>query len=162
MHYINVLQSLHRLITSCVAYFQITNRTDKIAGSRILNKQDQGEPYHLIRGFSSHLYEFCLAVRYSDGIDHGRVNATVVSLLIMIFIFLSLLLVAYINDLNRLEKERNIRPSPEIDAFMKVVILNLCFHFCVYVNSCFLNLSIFVCRHRLSVVRNTVFQQIMS
>ncbi|KAH9661866.1 ABC transporter G family member 31 [Citrus sinensis] len=26
---------------------------------------------------------------------------------------------AYINDLNRLEKERNIRPSPEIDAFMK-------------------------------------------
>lgn len=80
----------------------------------------------------------------------------------MIFIFLSLLLVAYINDLNRLEKERNIRPSPEIDAFMKVVILNLCFHFCVYVNSCFLNLSIFVCRRRLSVVRNTVFQQITS
>lgn len=82
LHYINVLQSLHRLITSCVAYFQITNRTDKIAGSRILNKQDQGEPYHLIRGFSSHLFEFCLVVRYSDGIDHGRVNATVVDFII--------------------------------------------------------------------------------
>ena len=27
-------------------------------------------------------------------------------------------------DLARLEKERDIRPSPEIDAFMKVVILN--------------------------------------
>jgi hypothetical protein len=34
-------------------------------------------------------------------------------------------LIGYIEDLDRLEKERNIRPSPEIDAFMKVVILNL-------------------------------------
>ena len=29
----------------------------------------------------------------------------------------------YMNDLTRLEKERNIRPSPEIDAFMKVVVV---------------------------------------
>jgi hypothetical protein len=34
-------------------------------------------------------------------------------------------LIGYMKDLDRLEKERNIRPSPEIDAFMKVVILNL-------------------------------------
>lgn len=30
-------------------------------------------------------------------------------------------------DLAELEKERNIRPSPEIDAFMKVVDWNLNF-----------------------------------
>lgn len=34
-------------------------------------------------------------------------------------------LIGYMKDLERLEKEMNIRPSPEIDAFMKVVILNL-------------------------------------
>ena len=33
-------------------------------------------------------------------------------------------LIGYMKDLSRVEKERKIRPSPEIDAFMKVVILN--------------------------------------
>ena len=37
-------------------------------------------------------------------------------------------------DLVRLEKERNIRPSPEIDAFMKVVILNPLHSFCLWIN----------------------------
>lgn len=32
----------------------------------------------------------------------------------------------YMEDLTRLEKEKNIRPSPEIDAFMKVAIINFC------------------------------------
>lgn len=33
------------------------------------------------------------------------------------------LLVAYMKDLERVEKERGIRPDPEIDAYMKVVIV---------------------------------------
>lgn len=39
-------------------------------------------------------------------------------------VILSLLnfsLSGYMDDLTRLEKEKNVRPSPEIDAFMKVV-----------------------------------------
>ena len=42
--------------------------------------------------------------------------------------------IGYMKDLVRLEKERNIRPSPEIDAFMKVVILNPLHSFCLWIN----------------------------
>jgi len=35
-----------------------------------------------------------------------------------------LTLTAYTSELGRLEKERKIRPSAEIDAFMKVTIIN--------------------------------------
>ena len=42
--------------------------------------------------------------------------------------------IGYMKDLVRLEKERNIRPSPEIDAFMKVVILNPPHSFCLWIN----------------------------
>lgn len=36
-----------------------------------------------------------------------------------------LTLAAYTSELGRLEKERNVRPSAEVDAFMKVIILNV-------------------------------------
>lgn len=57
------------------------------------------------------------------------------------FIHLFLLLpcfmcIDYLKDLARLEKEKNVRPSPEIDAFMKVILhapgfLCLTYHFLI-------------------------------
>lgn len=46
-------------------------------------------------------------------------NETMFSVVLSIFTY-----TGYLEDLTRLEKERNIRPSPEIDAFMKVVTSN--------------------------------------
>lgn len=65
-------------------------------------------------------------------------------------------------ELTRLEKERNIRPSPEIDAFMKVIILNLAFLSHTHSLLVIFLKQIKLLRHQLLVVDPTAFPQIMS